>query len=493
MPPRPKHVAGRPDAAEGVFGPVLRGRPARRRRPWARVAVVSLVALALLAATAGATVVSVLWYGTQQVGRVEVDHLRQAGDVDGDGTIDVEELTEVLTVMVVGTDSREGLSDEQLELLGTEREDGSRTDTIMLAQLDPDRDQVAVLSFPRDLLVDRCDGSRGKINAAYGIGERTGIGGPTCLVQTVTEFTGIPVNHFVQVDFAGFIDIVDAIGGVTLYLDEPLVDAYAGLDLPAGCVELDGRSALGFVRTRRIDSDFGRIARQQRFLREVVAEAVSVGTLVNVPRVLSLVDAVGRSIDADQDLTGAHMRRIAFSLRRLDVDALDMRTVPGESRRIDGVWYVVPDTDASAALFAAFRESREAPEDLGTREVVEVDVADVPPLTVLNGAGVGGLGTMAAERLREGGFTVETVGNAERYDHERTLVRYPPDLQGHAGVVAAALGGAELVPASGGELTVVLGTDYEVSVQDAGAPPAPTAAPAPTPSFQAADPTEHHC
>lgn len=333
----------------------------------------------LVVLTAGATVAGVLLYGVQQVGRIEVEDLRQPGDVDGDGTVDVEEEQEVLNVLVVGSDSRAGLSDDELVALGTDRETGSRTDTIMLVQLDPRRDQASVLSFPRDLLVTRCDGSEGKINAAYGIGERDGTGGATCLVRTVGQLTGIPIDHFVQVDFAGFIEIVDAVGGVTLYIEEPLVDRDAGLDLPAGCVALDGRAALGFVRARKIDSDFGRIARQQRFMHEVFAKAASVGTLVNVPRLLALVDVAGRSVETDQELSLGRMRRIAFSLRDMSVDGLDMRTVPGTSRRIDGLWYVVPDEVEADTLFAAFRESRLAPAGLGREQAVTPAGGAGPP------------------------------------------------------------------------------------------------------------------
>lgn len=517
MPARRPARSTRQQAVEGEFGPVARGRVSRRSGwPWGRVALTGVAVLAALALAGGGTVAWVLWYGTQQVGRIDVDHLRRAGDVDGNGTIDVEELTDVLTILVVGSDSRDGLTDDQLEALGTDRETGRRSDTIMLVQLDPRRDEATLLSFPRDLLVTRCDGSEGKVNAAYGIGERTGVGGPTCLVGTITEFTGIPINHYVEVDFAGFIEIVEAIGGVSLYLDEPLVDPYAGLDLPTGCVELDGNAALGFVRTR-IDSDFGRIARQQRFLREVAAEAASVGTLVNVPRLLSLVDAVGKAVDADQDLTGGHMRRIAMSLRTMDTATIDMRTVPGEARRIDGLWYVVPDTDAAGPLFTALRESRTVPGDVGTSEVADsageqVAVGDVPALTVLNGVGEAGLGARAAAALRELGFTIDTVANADRYDHERTVVSHPSGLAGHAEVVAEALGGAELEAveeaavnggAGGGELTVVLGGDYRLPDASAAvqrerrpaAAPSDSASPAApsTPSYQAATPSEHRC
>jgi LCP family protein required for cell wall assembly len=121
--------------------------------------------------------------------------------------------------------------------------------------------RTALLAFPRDLLVTRCDGSTGRINVAEAIG------GPSCLVQTVRELSGIDVQHYLRVTFGGFVDVVDAVGGVELCLEEPIDDRDAGIDLPAGCQVLEGPDALGYVRVRKIDDDLGRIQRQQRFLQ----------------------------------------------------------------------------------------------------------------------------------------------------------------------------------------------------------------------------------
>jgi LCP family protein required for cell wall assembly len=479
----------------GQFGPLLRGGRVRRGGPdWRRLSAIVLGTAAIVLLAGGITTGAAIWYGTATMQRVDVPDLVVDGettDTDGDGEPDIEEITDVLNVLLVGSDSREGLTDEQLLELGTEAEDGLRTDTVMLLQLDPRRDQVIVLSFPRDLLVTRCDGSRGRINAAYGVGESSGVGGPTCLVRTVTDFTGIPIHHFIQVDFAGFIDIVDSLGGVTMYLDEPIKDAHAGVDLPAGCVTMDGATALGFVRVRRIDSDFGRIARQQRFIREVVDEAASVGTLVNVPRLFSLVDAGARAVETDRQLSIGQMRRIAFSLRDLSPENLDTRTVPATPRTINGAAFVVADEAEAEALFRAFREGTLVPEGVGLEEPTPVGIGDVPPVTILNGAGIAGLAQQALEQLEAQGFEVAETGNAESFDFRETQVIYPEGRLEEAELLAEAMGGAALVPGDAEEpLTVVLGSAYTPTDPEDLPTPAPTDTPAPSPppSFVGAEP-----
>jgi LCP family protein required for cell wall assembly len=445
-----------------------------------------------LAVTVSAS--AIILYGAGSIERLDLPELVAPGDTDRDGEVDVEEITDVLNVLLVGSDSRDGLTDDQLLALGTEAEAGLRTDTIMLLQLDPRRDSVAVLSFPRDLLVTRCDGTRGRINVSVAIGERSGIGGPSCLIRTVTDFTGIPINHFIQVDFAGFIDIVDSLGGVTLFLDEPIRDAFAGADFPAGCVTMSGTDALSFVRIRRIDSDFGRIARQQRFIREVVNEAASVGTLVNVPRLFSLVDAGARAVETDRQLSLNQMRRIAFSLRNLDPDQLDTRTVPSRPRTINGAAFVVAEEDAAELLFAAFRDGELVPEGVGVEqaEPEELTAADVPPIIILNGAGVAGLAQLALDELEAGGFTVQETGNAQSFEFPRTQVIYAPDGLEEAELLAEALGTAVLIPGEeGDELSLVLGADYEPGAVEPAEEPIeePTEEPTEDPTELVTEPT----
>ena len=228
-------------------------------------------------------------------------------------------------VLVVGSDSREGFTPEELQALGTEVVDGQRTDTIFLLSTSGGR--AAILSFPRDLLVTDCQGTQGRINAAYAVG------GPSCLVETVTQTTGIAIDGYAEVNLFGFARIVDAVGGVPVFLDQPLVDVFAGVNLPAGCTVLDGREAVGFVRARHVDDDLGRIARQQRFLKSLAGEVISANTLVNVPRLFRIAAAAGGSVTADPGLGIVEMLQLARAARGLAGSGLATYTSPATSPR----------------------------------------------------------------------------------------------------------------------------------------------------------------
>jgi LCP family protein required for cell wall assembly len=280
-----------------------------------------------------------------------------AGSRPDDGAaaleVDVEEpVGDPLTVLVVGSDTREVLTQEERRRLRTGDFWGERTEVVALVRLDPGADTLRVLHVPRDTAVERCDGTRGRINAAHAIGERDGVGGLTCLVRTLAAWSGLTIDHLVKVDFRGFIDIVDAIGGVELELEAPLRDDKSGLDLPAGPVRLDGEDALSFVRARHLDDDFGRIARQQRFLREVQTEIRELGVLRDVGRLVRLAEAVAGSVELDDSLTLWRLRALVVGHRDTVAKPLDSRTVPGVPDTSSGAWLLQPDEQAAEELFA---------------------------------------------------------------------------------------------------------------------------------------------
>jgi LCP family protein required for cell wall assembly len=488
------------------FGPVATG--GRRRRHghlnWRRVGWLLVSFVLVISMTAGGTAVALLWYGQASLDRVTVPGLDHPGDSDGDGAVDITEISDVRNVLVVGSDSRDDLDRQAREELGLGHSfEGTRTDTIMIVQLDPGRDSAAMLSFPRDLLVPLCDGSEGRINSAYQIGVQTGVGGPSCLVRTVKEYTGIPINHYVQVDFQGFVEFVDRLGGVRMHLDQPIVDDSAHIDLPAGCQTLDGREALGFVRVRKIDSDFGRIARQQRFIREVIEQLSSARIAVDVPRLFGLVGAAATAVETDHSLSLGVMRQIAFSFRELSSDRIDARTVPAYNRTIGGAAYVVADSEPAAELFDAFARGVAAPRELGTEGPADVRIADVAPVTILNSTDHVGLAQQISDSLVNAGFDIATVGNFNGKRAARTFVEYPEGHREEAELVSKALGGARIVSLDAGhDFRVVLGADIDAAEvaalgqQQASEGPTQSAAPeaSETPSYAgAADPEEHDC
>jgi len=480
----------------GQFGPVFQGGRFRARGAidWRRLALTLTAVLGVLAFGTVSTVGVLVYLGVQKVDRISIAGLGEVGDQvripngeerNASRGAGIDEVTDVRNVLLVGTDSREGLTDEQLLRLGTEDEGTNLTDTIMLFQLDPKADHATVLSFPRDLLVTYCDGSKGRINKAYQTGQDTSFGGPGCLVRTIQDLTTIPIDHYVEVDFAGFIDAVDAVGGVTFYVDEPLTDRYAGLDVDPGCVTFDGAKALGFVRARHLgDDDFGRIARQQRFLRELVSESTSLDTLTNPARIVSLVNAVAGSITTDDQLSTGDMVELAYSFRELSNAGLDTRTVPGQPGMWGDAAVVFLDDAESARLFSDFRLGLLGGQPAGqpaappVSEPAPLTPAEVPALLVLNGAGVKGLASVGSEALTARGFAVSRTDNAPDFGLGRTEVLYAPDRRGEAELVAAAIPGAALVPAAASSpLTVVLGEDFDPARMPP-PPPPPVATPA---------------
>ena len=439
------------------------------------------------------TAAALVWYGERHLGKLDVA-TQIPGDMDGDGTVDIPELRDVRNVLVVGSDSREGLSRKERKRLGTGQFGGTRTDTVMIVQLDPNRHGAAMLSFPRDLLVTLCDESQGRINSAYEIGRSSGVGGPTCLVQTVTKFTGIPIHHYVQIDFQGFVNVVDTLGGVRMYLDEPIQDEDAHVDLPAGCVTLNGTEALGFVRVRKIDSDFGRIARQQRFIREIIDKVSSAQVALNIPKLFRLVDAGAKAVETDPSLKLGVMRQIAFAFREISSDNIDSRTVPAFNRSISGVAYVVADPEPAEALFDAFRRGVAAPKDVGRKGPADVTISDVPPVTVLNGTKVTGLAAAAAHALEVRGFEVATTGDAKDQKQDVTQIFYPPDRREEADLLLTVFRRPNVVLEENAEgLRVEVGADADKERLLAERPPsnAPPS-PGPTPTYKGASPSDKH-
>jgi len=457
-PPAPRSRSRVASLDDDGFGPPARGRGRRRvGRPgggWRvlRVLLVTLLVLVLLLALTG---VALAFYTSARITREPVDGLQ---DAPGGRS----------NVLVVGSDSREGLTEEELVALGTEQVEGRRTDTMFLLSFEGGR--AAMLSLPRDLYVTRCDGTQGRINSAYAAG------GPSCLVDTVTRLTGVPISGYLEVNFVGFLRLVNAVGGVDVYLEEPMEDAYAGISLPAGCVHLDGAQALGFVRARHVDNDLGRIARQQRFLRELAAEVVQPSTLLNVPRLFSVVGAGASSVVADQDFGVLDLLRLARAARGLAGGGLATYTVPAVPETIGGAAVLVPDDSEAAALFAQFRDgSILHPPTSGDPSGLTPDQVTV---TVLNGAGVSGLAAQGREYLRERGFDVAGIGNADPVD--RTVVLHPAGQADAAALVASQVPGATTQESSDVEgVTLVLGPDADLSDAPAAVEP-PAAEPAPS-------------
>ena len=249
----------------------------------------------------------------------------------------------VMNVLLVGSDSRANLNAQDAARFGQNQVGGQRSDTIMLLHVDPNAQKAAIVSVPRDLYVPIANTNiSDRVNAAFALG------GPDQLVATIQKTLGITIHHYVQVDFAGFKDIVDTVGGVTMYVPYPVRDKDSGLDLGrAGCFELDGNKGLVWVRSRNMEflingtwqadgrGDLGRIERQQDFIRRMMKKALSSG--ISNPLQLNRLIGVGvRDVTFDSELSTKDLTALGRRFSSLDPDKVVLRTLPTDPADIDG-------------------------------------------------------------------------------------------------------------------------------------------------------------
>ncbi|MBM3799678.1 MAG: LCP family protein [Actinobacteria bacterium] len=255
---------------------------------------------------------------------------------------------------------------------------GERADTIMILRLDPTTNAGAVLSFPRDLWVKIAGKkSRSRINSAFNRDD------PNTLVLTIWENFGIPVDHYVNIDFCAFKKIVDAVGGVRVPFATPIRDRNTGLNIEnSGCHRFDGEEGLAYVRSRKLfyyDSDSqswkqdpaadrGRISRQQDFLRRTLQKALDVGA--GSPTVAKdLIDAALQFVILDDQLTPGKLLELAQAMRNLDPATLKTYQVEGSGKLINGQSVIEPklETDTMEGVLAVFQGKArlvDAPEQL---------------------------------------------------------------------------------------------------------------------------------
>lgn len=274
-----------------------------------------------------------------------------------------------VTILVMGSDSREGSN----AFIGGTTETGAKSDTTLVVHLAADRGWATAVSIPRDSVVEVPDcldpdtgevhpGSRRIFNDAFTTG------GPACTIKTVESLTGVRIDHWAVVDFSGFTQVVDALGTVEICLSEPVDDTEHNIHLPAGRSDVDGETALSYVRERYTlgdGSDLGRIERQQAFLSSVLQKATSAGTLANPARTYAFLDAVTRSLVMNPELSSlTRLGAFAQDVQHVGLENIQFITVPNGPDPDDPnrlVW-----TDQSVDLWTALRQDR--PIDLASDE-----------------------------------------------------------------------------------------------------------------------------
>ncbi|QGU08561.1 Regulatory protein MsrR [Corynebacterium occultum] len=212
--------------------------------------------------------------------------------------------------LLVGSDSRAGLSEEETLELGTGGDIGvGRTDTIMLLHI-PTTGSARLVSLPRDSYVEIPGYGMNKINAAFTFG------GPQLLAETVELSTGLRVDHYAEIGMGGLARIVDSIGGIEMCVDEAIQDPLANLDIQAGCQEFDGAAALGYVRTRATAlGDLDRVERQREFFAALLDKVTSAGTIANPFRLIPLVSDTASTFTVGDNDHVWHLARVALAMR----------------------------------------------------------------------------------------------------------------------------------------------------------------------------------
>jgi len=296
-PPRPRSRRGRP--AGPPPAPPDKPRP-RRKRAWGQVISLSLV-IAVLLLSAG-ILGGALWLETA-IHRQAVLTDYPGRPASGHGS----------TWLLVGSDSRQGLTVEQQQALATGGDTGNgRTDTILLVHVPTfgSRTPTTMVSIPRDSYVPIPGYGRDKINAAFAMG------GAPLLAQTVEQATGLRLDHYAEVGFSGFAGVVDALGGVTVCPTAPIDDPLAGIDLPAGCQKLDGRDALGYVRSRATPrADLDRMVDQRRFMSALLHRAAGPAVWLNPWRWYSVPRAAVDALTVDHGDHVWDLARLGWALR----------------------------------------------------------------------------------------------------------------------------------------------------------------------------------
>ena len=411
-------------------------RPRRLRRTWVERILVSF---GVIATTVCLLVAGVMAWALQKfeaIERVEIDSVQEA--VAGEPS----------NWLLVGTDSREGIDSDDPNagvFIGgdpSELPTGKRTDTMIIARVDPSDQTIDLLSIPRDLYVPIAGtGGEARINTAFNAEN-----GEERLVDTIEAYFGFEINHYAEVNFVGFQDVVDELGGVPIWFDRPMRDFNSGLNVPnAGCRVLDGFQALAFARSRHLQyfadgqwqsdptGDLGRTSRQQYFLRRVVDTAAAQVDLTSLGKINSLISVGGSNLVIDQGVEPGDLLGLAQTFSEAG-DRIVGHSLPVFDFRTNaGAAVLGLDLEQAQPILDIYRGLAPSPAAVG--DPAEGSTEGESPTTtapvalvarVLNGSGTAGQAGQTASGLEAEGFTVEAGDAPERL--AATVVRYPSSL-----------------------------------------------------------------
>lgn len=352
-------------------------------------------------------------------------------------------------------------------ILGTDRRDkgerAARTDTMMVASLDPVARKAVILSIPRDLWVFIPGYGEGRINTAHFYGELNGQG-PALAKETVETNLGIPIDYYVRLDFEGFKEIVDTLGGVTIDVEAPIRDdmfpddnyGYRSIYIPAGRQEMDGEMLLQYVRTRHGGNDFERVRRQQQALRALAQRALSLDLLPRLPALCNTaLDAIST------DLQPLEILALANLGSQIGLDGVEMKAIDESLTTpfvtLDGAQILLPD---KAGIEAMLEELLAPPTSLASLENRGEEVR----IVIRNGTTQVGLAEKVADLLYRRGYDVQKQIDLDLPRYEETVITSREESMEWARNLAGLLGIDRVLLTSfegeDADITILLGQGF---------------------------------
>jgi LCP family protein required for cell wall assembly len=402
------------------------------------------------------------------------DAIPSSGNTDSQGS---QHAGTEMNLLLVGMDSRTGLTAAQQAELNTGDPDGVlNTDTMLLVHVPADGSAASFVSFPRDMYVSIPDHGKGKLNSAYADGyngtggsdtQKDGAGAQL-LIRTISQLSGLQIDHFAEVNLLGFFNLSNIVGGVQVNLCAPVDDSYSGANFPAGVQTISGADALKFVRQRHglPRGDIDRVVRQQVYIAGLIRNVLSSQLLLNLSKQKQIVEQVGGSITVDQ---GLNLFDLAAQMQGVQPGNITFQTVPGLTDATVPNWGSVlqlPDQAVLTRFFSSLTATpaqTTAPATTSTSTSTSTSTIRPDEITVrvANGSGKAGAAASAATALASAGFLATSGGNAASTG--TTTVRYRTGDDATAAVLATQVPGAALTvddSVAAGTVDLVLGSDY---------------------------------
>ncbi|MFT9495568.1 LCP family protein [Anaerosolibacter sp.] len=363
---------------------------------------------------------------------------------------------EPVNVLIVGVDAKDA-----------KNANGVRTDTIMVANFDPKTKAVNIISIPRDTrVIIRGHKGQDKINHAHAYG------GIDLAMKTVKDFLGINVDYYVRIDYKALGQIVDDLGGVevdvpmNMKYTDPYADPPLKINLQKGLQVLDGGKAMQFVRFRKgyTDQDLGRIEAQHTFLKAVADKLLSPQTILKLPK---LAKTFGTYVDTN--MPASAIASYAAQAPGINMDSINMLTIPGEPKLISGIWYFIADKEKMNTMLEGLQYETEKGSNgiIGSiiQKKEEQEVTSKATVEVLNGSGVAGHATKVGKKLKDEGYNVVNINNINGMKYSQTHVYDRKNKASEAKKIAKLLDvkdiETDLNPDAEAEITIIVGSDWK--------------------------------